>query len=396
MSHLRQGRSRRLIRGLGLLLLCSLTQASTLPGQAPSQDPVTLLVKRHIDKKTLLRGNLATDRVTELYRSPLDVISTLQVAPKGRLLAAIETQVDDDYSTVPRNHLVLLDAVGQVVHRVDRDVQTYTFSPDGQKLAYVVGRWFEGGVGFLPEALYVLDLGSWQEHAVPEVTSPYALHWLRTEDEDAIFARTLGGLPGSGLPGGVMRYDVRRNEAQVEPTGAFHLSPDGLYYFKRTDELIAEGRCARQQKTCVEVYERQSGQQIALAGLPQHGEVVDWVYDQSHLLLFSRQEMEHETTRERRGFRTVEAQRLRRVLSAENAIVDVATRRVVERPEGVPLLPATRRTAEEWTTARNLLLLRSTDSKVVGASSNRAPLPGASLPEASLQEHLEIRTFDYQ
>ena len=348
---------------------------SAQPSRAPDGP---LIVQRHTDKRTLLRGDLINGRTTVLYRTPLDVVSTVRVAPEGRYTAALETRVDADYSTPPSNRLVLIDGTGQVAHRVERDVQTYVFSPDGMQLAYVVGRWYEGGVGFLPTALYLLDLTTWQERLVPEVTSPYELNWLQTTDEDILLSRTLGTTPR----GRVTRYDLRRRRASVEPSGAFHISPDGRYVLKRADELIAEGRCGPSRGTCVEVKERHSGRAVALPDVEEAGQVVDWVYGRGHLLLFTRPQEERRTTTEVRGRRRLVGQRLEGVRGAENRVLDVATGRTVERPVGVPLV-AFGRGDDGWIASRELLLLRDGGSM--------AP---AEAPDTPLRQRLEVHVLE--
>lgn len=340
-----------------------------------------LIVKRHSDKRTLLRGDLVTGRTQVLYRSRLDVLSTIRVAPRGRFTAVLETAVNETYERPPRNQLVLLDATGQPAHRVERDVQTYVFSPDGKQLAYVVGRWYEGGVGFVPTALYILDLDTWQERRVPEVTSPYDLHWLQTEAEDVLLSRTLGEQP----PGRVVRYDVRRRRASVDPSGDFHLSPDGRYVLKRADELIAEGRCNTDQDVCVQVRERQSGRIVDLVDLP-HGAAhpVDWVYDRGHLLLLSRRRQERRAMTTVRGRRRIEGQRVMGVREAENVVLDVATGRAVERPTGVPLV-SVGGGDDQWVAGREHLLLRT-----------GGPADPVEVPNASLRQRLEVQVLERQ
>ncbi len=361
-----------------LMAVWMTVEGPTLKAQPTRQSDAPLIVKRHTDKRTLLRGDLVSGRTQVLYRSPLDVVSTVRVAPEGRFTAALETEVDGDYRSPPRNQLVILDPTGQVVHRVDRDVQTYIFSPDGQRMAYVVGRWYEGGVGFLPTALYILDLSTWQERRLPEVTSPYELHWLQTEDEDSLLSRTLGEQP----PGRVMRYDLRRRRASVEPAGAFHISPDGRYVLRRADELIAEGRCRADQEVCIEVRERQSGRAMPLPEARETGDAVDWVYGRGHLLLFSRQQRERRTTTATRGRRRIEGQRVLGVREAENTVVDVATGRTVERPAGVPLVSGGR-DDDQWTAGREHLLLRAGGA-----------VPPAEAPGAPLRQRLEVHALE--
>lgn len=371
---------RRGIIFLGMILIGAELAEPAL-AQIPTRRPVPLLVQRDVDKRTLLRGDLAGKSVTVLYQTPLDVVSRVRVAPQGSLTAAIETKVDLDYSEVPRNQLVVLDATGKVVHRVERDVQTYVFSPDGRQLAYVVGRWYEAGIGFLPEALFVLDLQTWQERQIPEVTDPYELNWLQTEDEDALFARTLGPVPKKH----VMRYDLKRRRAQVEPNGAFHISPDGRYVLKRDDELMAEGRCQAEQARCVEVTERRSGRALELPDQARNTDArVDWVYGRGHLLLVSRQQREEETVNEQRGTRTLEMHRFGKLRSVENTVLDVATGRTVETPRGVPMLESLHGDGAGWITSPRQLLLRPVDA------------PETSDRQRVLPQGLELRVLDRQ
>ncbi len=223
------------------------------------------------------------------YRSPWAGVRDVAVSPRGRTVAVLEADAGvvegGEYARPPRSRLRVLDARGKVLREVADDVQHFTWSPDGRRLAYVTGEYAEGGVGFAPRAGFILDVGSGKKRPLAGVEHPYELHWLTMEREDALFARALVAEEGTA----VLRFDVASGAVARHPGHAFHFSPDGEYYLVEPSEAIEEGLCRPSQEgdSCLRVFERRSDKAIAGLSATRLGESLGWAGTAGHQLLFS-------------------------------------------------------------------------------------------------------------
>jgi len=321
-----------------------------------------LVVRRDpADRKAILVGNLGTREAPAVYRTRKDVLYELAVAPDNRYTAAIEStdgiletgeNGEREYRVPPRNELVILDARGQVVRRVEEDVRHYIFSPDGGSIAYVVGSYYEGGVGFEPEGVFVMEIATGATEKV-DAGGVYELSWTRTETEDALHLRTLA----TAVRQKVQRYDFRTRRLSAVPSGAFHVSPDAAFYLKQPYELIEEGTCQGRQgaEPCFQVYDRKTERPVS-ARVPQElGQPLGWAYAEGHLLAFSRVERKREERLLQLGRLPVKSFVATEPLRAETVVWDVSTAKVVRR---VPGLALASRSTSEWTGSLSELAVR--------------------------------------
>ncbi len=320
----------------------------------PEAEPKPLLVQRAADRRLLLKGDLATRRGVQLYRTSKDVLFEVSVSPGSRYTAAIESidgeVVDGEYVVPPRNELVILDADGRVVRRVEQNVQRYLFSPDEKQVAYIVGRYYEGGVGFLPEGAFVLDIATGATQPI-EADDPYELSWAANERESSVLLRVLAEEPRRK----VLSYDLRRRRVSAVASGAFHVSPDGSHYLKQPYELIEEGTCrsAAGGEPCFEVRDRRTGQPAPKPPAAL-GKVAGWAADAGHALLLTREQRSLSETPLSLGRATLRRLVVADIAAAETTVWDVSTRQVVETVKGLPVVAAT---PETWVTGQRTLLL---------------------------------------
>jgi hypothetical protein len=291
----------------------------TARAQAVAEKEQQLLVKRDSrSKKSLVRWDAANNALVGLYQSTRDTVQDVSVSADDRYVAVIETKdgvlnADGDYAQPPQNQLVILNGQGQRVLLIEEDVQVYKFSPDGRKLAYVVGTYYEGGVGFTPEGAWVVDLDAPNKPRVqvPDLEHPFDVDWLSGALEPVLYVRTLPGAQAK-RPDRLMRYlpDQRRTEAADDPD-AFHFSPDGAFYLRQGGRQLEAGLCtARRESECTEVVERTTKRVISV-GLS--GRVRGWAYGREALLLAEQGKEE----------------------TAKTQVMDVRAQRVLETFEGV-------------------------------------------------------------
>ncbi len=244
------------------------------------------------DRSQLLIGAVG-GRQRELYRTPEGSLADALVSPRERYVAVLRTHPgiwmeDRGWARPPRNDLVLLSRSGRVLRGIGEDVRRFIFSPDATHLGYIVGNHFDGGIGFEPRGVKLLEISSGRirQVALHPRFVPYDLHWVRTSREDAVLIKVLGD-PEVGQ----IRFAPRGGAGpEADSSRDFHLSPDGRYYYRTPWETILSGECRLGEggSSCFEVRKRadrgDSLPALSAAGLGRpHG----WVAGNGHQLLFS-------------------------------------------------------------------------------------------------------------
>lgn len=119
--------------------------------------------------------------------------------------------------------LRIVDRLGHPVHRVER-VRRFTWSPDGTAVAYVVGDYYEGGVGFVDPETFVLEVASGRTRRIAD--GGVDLHWAAHD----------GALYVERLHAPVVRYDPGAEAVEETELQGIHFSPDGSLYYAATRE----------------------------------------------------------------------------------------------------------------------------------------------------------------
>ena len=214
--------------------------------------------------------------------SPSDTTIALLITESGY------TPPEEHYSTeLPKNHMVFTDTAGKEIARLDEDVRRYSWSPGGQKIAYITGTYYEGGVGFMVTGVGVFDLRSGAKTAINR-THPhpslkdyegggYEIYWA--PHDSSIYIEDFGYVGGS------YRYDTKTGKTEQIPYLSVNLSPDGRYYIGPQGEGYDSLQLYR-TATNDEVFERFWRR----FGRPEARHSINWVFDRGHVL--------HVTTRQ--------------------------------------------------------------------------------------------------
>ena len=149
-------------------------------------------------------------------------------APEGRANYVVRrmvagTEVMDRY--YENSRLIILDADGRRVGDPIDAVRDYAWSPAGDKVVYVTGDYYEGGVGFLSTGTWILDVSSGSTKKIHE--SGWGVTWAEWD-------RRIYTLELSGQPARVLRHRADGGDVG-EPETTSHqgmfFSPSGRYYF---------------------------------------------------------------------------------------------------------------------------------------------------------------------
>jgi WD40 repeat protein len=167
-----------------------------------------------------------------IYETKKDYIRErgVSVSPNGKYVAAIETTRgvtppgEHDYSVLPKNFLVFIDVDGKEITRLDEDVRKYSWSPDGNEIAYITGTYSEDGdIGFKTTGLHIFSLEDGNKKEV--APKAYYVNWVSFDS--CIYFSDLRK---------VFKYDPVTAKTEETPYYGINFSPDGEYYTTSSTE----------------------------------------------------------------------------------------------------------------------------------------------------------------
>jgi hypothetical protein len=269
-------------------------------------------------------------------------------------------------AATPVNRLVVIDANGKVLRRVESDVRRFVFSPNGRKLACIEGTFYAGGIGFRPEGAFIVDIdGTEEPRELPGLEKPHDLHWLTTPTENSVYFRVLR--KGEDQ---VLRWDVKAQQLKETALDGIRFSPDGKFLLRKPHETAEVGDCepGTEGDSCLRVTEVSSGRELA-ALAAQKGAPHGWVYNRGHHLLFIERNPQTETITERRGARDFQAELITGYSPNTGFVFEVGSDRP---PVVVTGIVAGDSSAGDWVTGDSGVILTSGGSGAAETSGGGA------------------------
>jgi hypothetical protein len=195
---------------------------------AGSEESV-LLAKREKGSLYMIREDALIP--ARLYSAPQGkTIESALVSSNGSHIGAILCNEDyladtcryKDQQEYKRNKLLIFDAAGNLVTEITDDVRKYVWSPRGELIACINGKWMEGAPeSFLSRNVLIFDIegkriGEIDEHARD-------IYWANYDD--CLYYIT--------NMGEIYRYNHENKSNDRLGIKGIYLSPDGKYYFSR-------------------------------------------------------------------------------------------------------------------------------------------------------------------
>jgi hypothetical protein len=212
-----------------------------------------------------------SDATRRVYHSAASAVAGLAIAPSQDRLTFIEVNAGRALGEPPTHQLVVIDSMGRVVSRIERNVRLYTWC-GAECLAYIVGEDYEGGVGFMPKGAFRLDLQTGTETAIEGIPAPYALMWAPFDT--SVYFKSFARPNGAN----VIRYSLLSGLVTATPYRDFHFSPSGKHYLQPRDGA----------NDTIRLYETATNRLVPLPISTALGEPGGWVFDHGDYLLFGR------------------------------------------------------------------------------------------------------------
>lgn len=265
----------------------------------------------------------STGRTRQLYRSQA-IVRSLTVSPSEQYVAFLEYR-RDAAAAFPVPELTVLDSMGTAVRRSARQVHRYAWCCGASRVAFIFGDAREGGPGFSPRGVAMMDVATGAEVAIAGVEYPVDLRWAAFDS--SVYIKNAGRVR-------VYRFHVPSGALTQAPYRDVEFSPAGRFYLHLGDEGDPKLR----------LYERSGNREVvlidsttltALGGWRtdrgSHYEelrLVGWAFAEGNVLLLARNRVIPIDDRP--------ANRLRRARreTIEHVFYDVASRRVIGRFTG--------------------------------------------------------------
>lgn len=235
--------------------------------------------------------NLQTNEEEILHESKEDIyFHDLQVSPTGKFVSAIQTRRGvtppgaHDFSVLPRNSLILMTPEGKQPRKLDEDVRKFSWSPDGEKIAYITGTYYEGGVGFKTTGVWIFDLKDQSKKQIkkdfphPSVRGfeggGYEIKWAKHDTN--VYIRDFDYLDG------IYRYNTRTGKSEKVDSKGINFSPDGKYYIEGVHLYLTSTN-----EDITPKLKQRFGQEWSRIAL-------DWVFNEGHCLHLVKQKARQE------------------------------------------------------------------------------------------------------
>ncbi len=241
-----------------------------------------------IDKHGIHKLNVRTGAKSVTYNTAGMYMVSFSLSTSDTVIAVLITKRgitppgEHDYSVLPKNSLVFIDQDGNEIATLDEDVRKFSFSPDGEKVAYITGTYYEGGVGFKNTGAGIFNLTHRSKIQIqkdfPHKTLRgreswgYEINWARHDSN--VYIQDFGYLDG------IYRYNTKIGKSEKVDYKGIDFSPDGKYY---KEIVVGEGEAG------INVYKTATNEDITSQLISRFGPEwslvsLSWVFDKGHCL----------------------------------------------------------------------------------------------------------------
>ena len=203
-----------------------------------------------------------------LYRSGAIDVSQLKIAPTGRFLSALEG-VDETNWT---HRLVILDATGNVVRVVDKDVRVYEWCCRSNRIAAITGIYQEAE-GFVPTGTYLIDIDANTEERL-DIPKAYEVTWA--DFDQSLYFKVAAPLGTRNI----VRYDPQTRRSTLTDYRDLRFSPSGEFYLHYFEDVTLGPPGPH-------IFERGTGREVRLPD-PSLGGIEGWIFDEGAYLRLKR------------------------------------------------------------------------------------------------------------
>lgn len=291
---------------IGIVISSSVSLEANDAGSAPNSKLLVRMQPGYI----IQSYNLQSGETKALWQSEKYRVRSVSVSPNNKYIALIEeTKPEystDNYTVPPMINLLIIDGSGNYVNRIDMDVSSYVWSPDGEKIAFVTFRPCDADYHYkCPTGAWIFDIGSSEVTKLAD--KAWGIRWAAFNQAVYYFYRR----------DSVLQWDANTRISHLTQLCDIDISPDGKYYLPTP---------AYESEFIPVLYRTHDNKEVVGALPKDIGALVGWAFSKGHYLHYQKaEEKVDEVTSDR--FRLVKS---REVLSQTSTIYDPETQTVVK------------------------------------------------------------------
>ena len=216
-------------------------------GWAPTKDPVAAA---RIPDAAPQRIEVLLDSGAQAAISTQYPAAEVTPSPKGRYVAALVTDRATSDDAPPSTALHIWERTGKPLLTVE-NVHRFGFSPYGDQLAIIVGRPYEGALGFQTERVEIIVMKTRARRVARGLETARDLAWIRPYGRPPQLFAEVDREDGRTK---IVRYDPAKNTVHATKLLGLQCSPDGEYYFLTPRESEQAGFCGTGSEHCVRAF----------------------------------------------------------------------------------------------------------------------------------------------
>lgn len=221
-----------------LMLLCCLIIATVIVTGIEILGTVSLKFAYLMSGTGIHKQNIDTRSSEIIFKTEEMYMASFSISPLSSKIAVLVTERgtvppgSHDYSILPRNYLSFIDTDGNELSRLDENVRKFSWSPDGEMIAYITGTYYEGGVGFKTTGVWIFNLNDMTKTQINKdfahdsikgyVGGGYEINWAKHDSN--IYIRDFDYLDG------IYRYNTKSGKSEKVEYYGIDFSSDGRYY----------------------------------------------------------------------------------------------------------------------------------------------------------------------
>lgn len=324
---------RYLYGAVGVILILPLLLIA--PEYLESHD--NILIVKILEDNSIAKYDTSKNEVQEIYRSDKYRTLNISVAPSNKYIAFIEETEPlyqkDEYPVAPNNCLTIIDGTGKLVHRIEKNVKRYVWSPVGDKIAFLSFNPCDPDYEYMcPSGAWIFDLETAEMTQIADRATE--INWAIYDSSIYLY-----------FSGQVMKWNSQSSKLENREYNDIYFSPDGKFYLCLWKD---EGKPIQLYETLTnsKVLDIKIYKQLLPLGDTAKAVPVDigdlwsshdldppygWVFNSGHYLLFTKSDVNTETE----GDGSIKRIKSLTVRNASNFIYDPLNKSVIRRFEGL-------------------------------------------------------------
>ncbi|MBX2810986.1 MAG: hypothetical protein KTR25_04230 [Myxococcales bacterium] len=211
-------------------------------------------------------------------------------SPDGQYVAALVLNSTPTAGSLPKSTLHVWSKEGPPITRIS-GAQRFEFSPDSKYLAVILGRPYEGALGFITERVEIVSLPSCKSVTAQGLESARDIAWIKRRPPFGL--QLIAEVSDENGRSKIVRYNPVNGRIRNTHLKGLHCSPDGEFYVLTAREAEQAGMCRGRRAVtegCVQAFTWENRRVRLPTTLKIRGRI-RWARRSGHELLVNRRRL---------------------------------------------------------------------------------------------------------